>query len=217
MTSAPDSPSPASPSPSPASSGARPPLGVRDVLALSPAELRAIIDAAAPLDLDALADTRYTGIDLSLPGWATALLWKTFRKTFHRDPATGVLRGWNVKVAQTGWETPPEPLRDGRGRARTFGHYEVRSARGLPFPRGWEGAHYLDYRFAGNRFADWPSRAAYCPLVAVNPGSMDLLLGWEVFRIAGTNVPIPDHWLLVREGPLAPDEIEPRPDARGNR
>lgn len=189
------------------------PLSLDDVLALDNRGLHAIVEAAAPLDLDALADTTYTGIDLSLPGWMHALLWKTFRKTFHRDPETGVLRGWNVKVAQTGWQTPPEPLRDGRGRAKTFGHYEVRSARGLDFPRGWSGAHYLDYRFAGNAFADWPARAGYCPLVAVNAGSMELLLGWEIFRVAGVSVPLPDYWLLVREGRLAAADVVPRPSA----
>lgn len=181
--------------------------------------LHGIIEAAAPLDLDALADSSYTGIDLSLPRWMHALLWRTFRKTFYRDPATGVLRGWNVKVEQTGWATPPAPRRDRQGAPLAFGHYEVRSARGLRFPRGWQGAHYLEYRYAGNALWDWPARAGRCPLVAVDAGSMELLLGWEIFRFGpadsvSLDVPLPDYWLLVREGPLAPDARLPRPDAR---
>jgi hypothetical protein len=41
------------------------PLGLNDVLALDRRGLHAIVEAAAPLDLDALADTSYTGIDLA--------------------------------------------------------------------------------------------------------------------------------------------------------
>lgn len=66
----------------------------------------------------------------------------------------------------------------------------------------------LDYQVAGN--APWDlARFGYCPLVAVNPGSAELLLGWEVFRVGGVLLPLPDYWLLVREGPL--DTVLPPP------
>ncbi len=187
------------------------PIRLDDLLKMSNSELHAIVQRGAPLDLDAIADTTYTGIDLSMPAWFHKLMWRSFRKTFHRDPQTGAIRGWNVKVQQTGWEQPPEPKRDQQGKPLTFGHYEVRSAQGLRFPRGWQGGHYLDYRVAGNKFADFPARAGYCPLVAVNPGSSDLLLGWEVFNIGGLLIPLQDYWLLQREGPLAAADILPRP------
>lgn len=189
-------------------------LSVRDVLSMSQEDIFGIVRAAAPLDPDAVADTSYTGIDLSMPEVFHKLFWKIFRKTFHRDPVSGALRGWNVKVLQTGWENPPEAKRDRAGRPLTFGHYELRSARGLSFPRGWKGEHYLDYREAGNTFADFPARAGYCPLVAVNPGSSDLLLGWEVFKLGPVFVPLGDYWLLTREGPLKASDVIPRPDRR---
>lgn len=189
-------------------------ISVKDLLAMSQDDLWEIVRAAAPLDPDALDDTSYTGIDLSMPALFHRLFWRTFRKTFYRDPGAGVLRGWNVKVEQTGWETPPAPKRDRAGKALTFGHYEVRSARGLKFPRGWQGEHYLDYLVAGNTFADFPARTGYCPLVAVNPGSSDLLLGWEVFKLGSTLVPLSDYWLLKREGPLAAADILLRPVPR---
>jgi hypothetical protein len=110
------------------------PLSLDAVLALSQDDLFEIVRRAAPLDLDALADTSYTGIDLSMPASFHKLFWKSFRKTFHRDPATGALRGWNVKVQQTGWDRPPEPKLGPGGTPLSFGHYEVRSARGLKFP-----------------------------------------------------------------------------------
>lgn len=178
-------------------------------------QLHAIVAEARPLDLDEIADHAYTGIDLSMPAWFHKLMWKSFRKTFHRDPNTGVVRGWNVKVEQTGWETPPEPKRDKRGRALTFGHYEVRSADGLSFPRGWTGPHFLDYRQAGNPAWDFPANAGTCPLVSVNAGSSELLLGWEIFTVAGVRVPLRDYWVLVREGPLSGDDVVPRPDQAG--
>lgn len=175
-------------------------------------ELYGIVRAAHPLDLDALADTAYTGIDLSMPDWFHKLMWKSFRKTFHRDPVTGRLRGWNVKVEQVGWETPPPPKRGRDGKPITFGHYEVRPADGLTFPRGWKGPHYIDYRFAGNRWWEFPANAGYCPLVSVNAGSSELLLGWEIFRVAGLAIPLNDFWVLKREGPLRPEDIVARPD-----
>jgi hypothetical protein len=179
---------------------------------MSNSELYEIVRQANPLDLDAIADTTYTGIDLSMPDWFHKLMWKSFRKTFHRDPVSGRIRGWNVKVEQTGWETPPLPKRDSKGRALTFGHYEVRSAQGVRFPRGWTGPHYIDYRMAGNHFWEFPANAGFCPLVSVNAGSSDLLLGWEVFNVAGLRIPLNDFWVLKREGPLSPSDIMPRPN-----
>ncbi len=187
-------------------------LRLEDLLTMKSADLHALVARAAPLDVDAVADHSYTGIDLSMPGWFHAMMWKSFRKTFYRDPRTGVVRGWNVKVEQTGWDRPPAPKHDRAGKPLTFGHYELRSAEGLSFPRGWKGSHYLDYRVAGNPLTDFPARAGYCPLVAVNPGQNDLLLGWEIFNLGGLLVPLPDYWVLVREGPLAPEDIVPRPD-----
>jgi hypothetical protein len=184
------------------------------MLEMSGDELFAIVKRGTPLDLDAIADTTYTGIDLSMPELFHKLMWKTFRKTFHRDPASGVIRGWNVKVEQTGWEVPPVPKHDRRQKPITFGHYEVRSAAGKRFPGGWKGGHYLDYRVAGNRAGDFPARAGYCPLVSVNPGSSELLLGWEVFKIGPAFVPLRDFWVLKREGPLDPADVVPRPVGR---
>ncbi|MEZ4266757.1 MAG: hypothetical protein R3F39_10295 [Myxococcota bacterium] len=184
------------------------------LLAMSNDALFDIVRAAHPLDLEALANTSYTGIDLSMPAFFHKLFWKSFRKTFHLDPATGVLRGWNVKVQQTGWESPPEPKRGRDGRPLSFGHYEVRSARGLKFPRGWTGEHYLDYRFAGNPFYEFPAGNGYCPLVSVNAGDSELLLGWEIFKVGPLAIPIRDFWVLKREGPLAPADVLPRPDAK---
>jgi hypothetical protein len=187
-----------------------PPITLDDLMRMSAREHRAIMDRAHPLDLEALAGTQYQGVDLSLPRLVNALLWKTFRKTFVRDERRGALRGWNVRMMQHGVDGPRVPMTR-RGAPWTFGHYEVRSAEGLRFPRGWRGAHYLDYGVVGNRDA---TRFAWAPLVAVNEGDPSLLLGWEVVKLGGLLVPLPDYWALRLEGPC--DDVVPRPDeARG--
>lgn len=179
-------------------------LSLSDLMAMDRHQLHAIIERAHPLDLPAIEGKQYQGVDLSLPPFVNRLLWKTFRKTFLRDPDTGVMRGWNVRMEQRGVEGPQAPMmRDGR--PWTFAHYEVRSARGLRFPRGWKGAQYLDYGASGNPAAE---ALAYTPLVAVNEGDMGLLLGWEVFKVGPLFVPLPDYWALRLEGPI--EHVVPR-------
>ncbi|MFM8408682.1 MAG: GMC family oxidoreductase, partial [Alphaproteobacteria bacterium] len=176
-----------------------------DLLRMDRHELHAIIDRGHPLDPDALAGHQYQGVDLSLPPWVNRILWKTFRKTFHRDPATGAVRGWNVRMEQQGIDGPRVPKKR-RGATWHFAHYELRSTAGQRFPRGWHGPHFLDYGRVGNPFGE---NLGWTPLVAVNEGDMSLLLGWEVFRLGPLFIPLRDYWALRLEGPL--DEIFPTP------
>lgn len=148
-----------------------------------------------PIEARALDDTAYRGISLGLPRWAERLSWKTFQKTFHRDPDTGVLTGWNVRVEQQGLDAPSTALVR-RGAPFTFGHYVVGD---LPpkTPRGIRCGLLIDYTPAGglaSRVRD--------PLVAVNEGSVDLLLGWSYLDLGLVRVPTPSYFLLEREGPL---------------
>jgi len=179
-------------------------LKLEDLLKMDRASLAEVMRAGGALDLDAMAETQYLGADCSLPPLMNRLLWKTFRKTFHRDSRTKELRGWNVRMEQTGVRGATQPMLDRRGRAKTFGHYVVRDASDISWPSSLRPAHYLDYGHAGNLRRD-PAALGATPLVAVNPGSMDLLLGWEVLRVAGRLVPLPDYWALERQGPL--DEV----------
>ena len=185
------------------------PMTLDDLIQMDAKRLHEVLQQGHPLDLDALADTQYLGVDLSLPKVASKVLWKTFRKAFHRDGAE--IRGWNVRMEQTGVEGPQIPMLDRGGAPLTFGHYRVCSARDIQFPGGWRGAHFLDYGTAGNMRRD-PARLGYTPLVAVNAGSMDLLLGWEVFRVGPGWLPLPLYWALQYAGPL--DLVVAPPRAR---
>lgn len=182
-------------------------LSLEDLMAMDARELDALMGRGHPLEPEVLAGRMYLGVDLSLPGWARKLLWHTFRKTFVEDDAKGV-RGWNVRMEQHGVDGARVPLKDRRGEPRTFGHYRVRSAEGLRFPKGWSGPHFLDYGVAGNTLTD-PAALGYTPLVAVNAGSQDLLLGWEVLKLGPLFLPMPLYWALRYEGPL--DRVVPPP------
>jgi hypothetical protein len=184
-------------------------LSLEDLLSMDRPALAGVMRRGHALDLDALAESHYLGADLSLPPLMNRILWKTFRKTFHRDPGTGELRGWNVRMQQPGVRGPVRPMLDRRGHLRSFGHYVVRDASSIRWPKGLRPAHYLDYGHAGNLRRD-PAALGATPLVAVNEGSMDLLLGWEVLRIAGRLLPLPDYWALERQGSLGEVVAPPR-------
>lgn len=138
------------------------------------AALRAALDGGHPIAPHALDDTRYRGISLGLPAWIDRLAWKTFEKTFHRDG--DALRGWNVRLEQTGVDGPVVPLLK-RGVPHTFGHYDV-----------VQGDRWVELRYG----------AMVDPLVALAPGQTDWLLG----RSDLLGVPTPSYFLLQRIGPL---------------
>jgi hypothetical protein len=176
-------------------------LTLDDLLTMTVAELHAILERGHPLEPDVLAGRQYLGVDLTLPKTLHKLLWQTFRKTFVRDEQSGEVRGWNVKLEQQGIAGPQVPLTNRRGEPITFGHYRIRSAAGIRFPKGWRGPHFLDYTQAGNERFD-PAALGYAPLVAVNAGNQDLLLGWEVLKLGPVLLPIPSYWALRYEGPV---------------
>lgn len=180
----------------------------QEMLQMNKQEVKEVFLQGHAIPKGELHNSQYLGVDLSLPPWVNKLLWKTFRKTFYQDPETGVLRGWNVKLEQTGYDFPTTPKRNSQGEELAFGHYYLCDAAGKQFPQGWQGADYLDYGVAGNAALD-PAGLGYCPLVAVNPGSDDMLLGWEVFKLGSLFIPLNDYWLLKKEGPLT--KVWPRP------
>jgi choline dehydrogenase-like flavoprotein len=184
-------------------------LTLEDLMGMDAKALHEVLLRGFPLKPDELAGKAYLGVDLSLPDIARKILWHTFRKTFTRDESTGEIRGWNVRMEQHGINGARIPMRNRRGQAITFGHYLVQERNEIEFPQNYRGTHYLDYGNVGNPFLDL-ARLGFTPLVAVNDGSQDLLLGWEVFRVSGKFVPMPLYWALRLEGPL--DEVVPRPD-----
>ena len=167
-----------------------------DFLALDGAGLQAALADGFAIEERALDDSQYRGISLGLPRAVEALTWKTFRKTFHRDPRLGRLRGWNVRLEQTGLDGPSRPL-------DTFGHYAITALDRTPRPCG--PGLLIDYS-AGRRGPLWRLRD---PIVAVHAGSVELLLGWSFVDLGPLQLPTPSYFLLEREGPL--EAIVPAP------
>ena len=181
-----------------------------DLMRMDRSQLHQVMLDGAPLNLSELVDTQYLGVDLSLPWIGRRLLWHTFRKTFHQDPVTGQLRGWNVRMEQTGVTGPRIPMTDKKGAPVTFGHYVLEKADHVDWPGGYRCAHFLDYGHAGNTPLDL-ARFGYTPLVSVNEGSSELLLGWEIFRVGPRFLPMKLYWALQKDGPL--DRVVPPPRA----
>jgi hypothetical protein len=167
------------------------------ILSMSRRELRALLRAGHAIDPRALDDQEYRGIALGLPDWMVRLSWKTFQKTFHRDPSTGALRGWNVRIEQRGLDAASVPLVR-RGAPFTFGHYRVVDLPPRPVPRGLAAGLLIDYTPAGGL----GGACVRDPLVAVNAGSVELLLGWTYFDLRIVRIGTPSYFILERERPL---------------
>ena len=165
---------------------------IEHFLGLPKAGLKAALAAGHPVDPARLENSRYRGISLGLPGWVDRLAWKTFEKDFHRDPATGALGGWNVRLEQTGWDGPPSPVMK-KGAPLTFGHFAVVED---------AGRLLLDYGRGANPALD-PTRLIRDPVVALEPGGAQWLLGWTYVVLFGGRLGTPSYFLLERVGPLA--------------
>lgn len=143
---------------------------------LSRADLAQVMRTGHPVDPAELDDTVYRGTSLGLGRLIERLTWRTFAKTFHRDPGTQQLRGWNVRCEQRG-DGGPLVYRQRRGAPVVFGHYRVVPLREEGTGTGLPAGLLLDYGAAGNGCLD-PGSRARDPIVAVNPGDPALLLGW---------------------------------------
>jgi len=165
-------------------------------LELDGAGLATALEAGHPLRPSDLAGARYRGISLGLPAFVDRLAWKTFEKDFAASSSpTGSVRGWNVRLEQTGWYGPAVPRRVASGEPMVFGHFDV-----LPRPDGRPGVE-LDYGSHRNPRFD-PVRRLRDPVVALEPGDATWLLGCSDVVVAGRRLRTPSYFLLERLGPL---------------
>lgn len=155
----------------------------------SRSQLRERLLHGHPVEPSALEGWAYRGTSLGLPRFVERLTWKTFQKTFWREPSTGRLLGWNVRLEQDGLDAPSRPKLK-RGEPVTTGHYEVVRPEGVRAPAGFNRGLIIDY--GGLRD----------PLVAVEPGNSDLLLGVSYLALGPLCVETPTYFLLEREHPL---------------
>lgn len=174
------------------------------LLAMSPRALGAALRAGHPVELTELEDSVYRGTSLGIPAWVEKLAWKTFVKTFHRDG--DVLRGWNVQLVQTGLDGDLIYKTRRDGAPKSFGHFQVVDAG--PNPHGGHAGPLIHYGLGRNALLD-PIGRLRDPIVALEPGSVDRLLGWSWVDV-GLPVWTPSYFLLEREGDLDHRAAPPR-------
>lgn len=169
-------------------------------LGMNRKELRAALASGAPISPEAIEGNEYRGISLGLPRWMENMSWKIFRKTFHRRES-GELVGWNVRMKQVDERdllAPSTPLRK-RAAPWTFGHYRVVPAQGRKIPGPFDQGLLIDYGVPGGG----TFRVMRDPLVAIEAGSAEVLLGWSFVELGIVRFGTPSFFLLVREGPIS--------------
>jgi hypothetical protein len=178
------------------------------LLHASARELREAFQRGHAIDASALDDTEYKGVSLNMPGFVEKLTWKKFKKVFHRDPESGHLRGWNVRLEQNELAGPCVP-KQRRGAPMTFGHFRVVPAEGRPMPSPGPASLLLDYGLGENAALDF-MRFVRDPVVALNAGDPRVLLGCMYVELGPLRVPTPSFFTLEWDSKLAEAVPTPR-------
>ena len=144
-----------------------------ELATLPASELEALLRSGLPFDVETLGDSLWHGYSLAMAAPVFKLFGR-FGKAFVRDPVSGRIRGWNVRMRQGVDAWTPALF---RGRAVTYGHYEV-----IDEPQGqlsdlYPNAFMIDYGKGGNPRLD-PTNRVRDPIVAlVNTKSFETSSG----------------------------------------
>lgn len=161
-------------------------MTISELRAASRADLARLLATGHRFDPAGLAGRVYCGVSLGLPRAIERLTWVKFAKLFAGDPATGRIRGWNLRTEQDPLDRPWRPIRR-RGRPIAFGHFEVvRSADEV----------LLDYSRGSSRLH--PLGLLRDPLVSLAAGSDELLLGRTLLALGRFRAATPSFFALVR-------------------
>ncbi|MCB9743977.1 MAG: hypothetical protein H6741_28240 [Alphaproteobacteria bacterium] len=180
------------------------------LLPLSPKALLKILQEGHPIEPSALRNREYRGVSLGIPAWVERLAWKTFMKTFAWDAERGVLHGWNVRMQQTGLDGE-QVFMEKAGAPFTFGHYRVTDAQSSPARLGCRRGLLIDYGQGGNGLD--PTSLVRDPIVALEPGNPERLLGWSYVDLGPLSFGTPSFFLLDKPRPLSHHAQPPRPPA----
>lgn len=171
-------------------------------LATLPAtELEALLRSGLPFDVETLGDSLWHGYSLAMAAPVFKLFGR-FGKAFVRDPVSGRIRGWNVRMRQGVDAWTPALF---RGRAVTYGHYEVIDEPQGPLSDLYPNAFMIDYGKGGNRSWD-PLALVRDWVVAVDD---DVLVGRMYLSLGGRQVATPSYFGLVRGGALTELVVPP--------
>ena len=160
---------------------------------LSRSQLHHLMLQGHPIDPRELAGWAYHGVSLGLPRWLERVTWKTFTKAFVYD--AGYVRGWNIKMKQTGEAGPRIPITKNR-EPKVFGAFDVQAKDRHELRNEFPEALVLNYGTPKN--SDFGLRTLRDPLVAIKEGDSTLLLGCSWLRVSGRNFPTPSYFTLER-------------------
>ena len=160
-------------------------------------ELHDAMASGYPVSPETLCNHVYHGVSLGLPGWIERLTWKKFMKTFYLDAETGGVRGWNIRAMDNGLDAEWQPKLH-KGKPITFGHFDVtHSDHHVVHPN----EIILDYG-RGGRKGNGLLNGLRDPIVALEPESPDVLLGWSYLALGNARVRTPSYFLLMRGSDL---------------
>ncbi|MBM4358669.1 MAG: hypothetical protein FJ096_11235 [Deltaproteobacteria bacterium] len=167
-------------------------LTARDIASWPRAELERLLANGHPVSPQELAGHAFFGVSLGLPRLIERATWKTFAKVFLAN-GDGSVHGMNVRLEQRGVDGPLEPRRQGDGRPVTFGPFAVRV-----------DAHRVVLDYGAFAPAWHPLARLRDPLVAVNSGSCELLLGTTRLALPWGEAQTPSYFTLERRAPWPP-------------
>lgn len=166
-----------------------------DIWQMDRGTLGALVSRGYPIDTSQLRGA-YRGVSLGLGETIERLTWKTFCKRFWLDETTGEVVGHNERVEQTGTAGPLVQRRDRAGGIVSFGPFLVTALPSDGTPFECRAGVLLDY---GAKHPFWhPLARLRDPLVALNEGSLDLLLGASYLAI-GRGVRTPSFFSLEKQ------------------
>ncbi|MBT3219797.1 MAG: hypothetical protein HN348_11965 [Proteobacteria bacterium] len=211
-----------------------------DLLGMSRRDLKGTLAKGHPIEAEELSNREYHGISLGLPRWAEKLSWKKFKKVFRREQFGGLRgwnvavvdnsrlspgpAGSVGRDSSTGnlcFESASVALRPRNGLDEdwidakrgnvpiTYWHYVVVPAQGHLLPGPYEEGLLIHYGWGGNSRLS-TMRPIRDPLLAVNEGSNELLLGYSYLDFGFARFDTPTFFCLIRGGPLNYDVPPPR-------
>lgn len=185
----------------PAAAPKKPEITYDQLCNMSNDELAEVMENGFSIDPQEIEGYEFKGTNVGVPEVFKALFQK-FKKCFYRDPITGELRGWNLKIKQDKdlsgpWETTSDDIRK-----TAHGFYKVYPASDDPTFNHFSQALLINYGEGDNPALDVTALLRDY-VVCVNEGSTDLILGTAYLDFGLFNVPFQGYFVLVKDCPLS--------------
>lgn len=178
----------------------KPVISYEQLCEMSNDEREEVMEHGHPIDPKDLEGMEFKGTNVGVPG-ILELLAKKFKKCFYRDPITGELRGWNLKIKQDKdlsghWEVTSDDIRKS-----AHGFYKVYPAADDPTFHHYSQALLINYGEGDNPALDVTALLRDY-IVCVNEGDSSLLLGKAYLDFGLFNLPSQGYFILQKDCPL---------------